>query len=99
MRTKIWNWVLLEYASVGLNGLCEDKVMNALAKTLNEIHEKDMFDKRIPVDDDLSVLLYRSGTVEVHIVIAEKLSTYESWDNPNYIVKANLKTDGNIGLS
>ena len=87
MKTKIREWLLAEYASVGVDGLRIDTVMNVLADTLNEIHDKDMFDKRISMSKNLSVLLYRSGTVEIHINIEGKLSTYESWENPNYIVK------------
>ncbi len=61
----------------------------AIGKMLNDIHDKDMFNKRLSVSKYVSVLMYRDGTVEVHISIEEKLSTYESWKNPNYIRKEN----------
>jgi hypothetical protein len=97
MKTEIKNWILAEYAGVDIavDGVKLDKWMNDLAVTLNQIHDKDMFDKRIALSENLqiSVLLYRSGAIEVHINIDGKLSTYESWENPNYIVKAKQETE------
>ena len=81
MTTQIKNWLLNEYASVGKN-LQIDSVMGAISDTIKEIKEKQLFDKRINVSKNISVLVYESGTVEVHISIDGVLSTYSSFKQP-----------------
>jgi hypothetical protein len=97
MKTKISSWILAEYVGVGIavDGKQLDTWIKDLTVTLSQIHDKDLFDKRIALSENqhISVLLYRSGTVEVHINVEGKLSTYESWENPNYIVKSKIGTE------
>jgi len=81
MTTQIKNWLLNEYASVGKN-LQIDSVVGAINDTIKEIKEKQLFDKRINISKNISVLVYESGTIEVHISMDGVLSTYKSFQQP-----------------
>jgi hypothetical protein len=76
---KVRNWLLEEYKNVQIEGLQIDTVMCVLEDTLKEIAQKEMYDVRLPMSKNLSVLLYKSGTFEVHISIPKVLSTYNDF--------------------
>jgi len=65
----------------GIEGLRINTVLSAIKDTLAEIENLQMFDKRINVSENISVLRYKSGTVEIHISIKGVLSTYETFAN------------------
>jgi hypothetical protein len=77
---KIKNWLVSEYEQAGIEDLKIDSVMGALNSTVAEIKEKGLYDKRFALSKNLSVLLYGSGAVEVHINRPE-LSNFELFTN------------------
>lgn len=81
MTTEIKNWLEKEYASAGIKNLQIDAVMGAIKEALKEIEDKELFDQRLNVSKNISVLMYKeSKSVEVHISIDGVLSTYELFE-------------------
>lgn len=88
MTTEIKNWLEKEYASVGIKNLQIDAVMGAIKEALKEIEGKELFDKRLNVSKNISVLMYKeSKSVEVHISINGVLSTYELFEQESREMK------------
>lgn len=81
MYENIREWLLKEYEQAGIQGLRIETVMSVLNDTLAQIEEKGAYDKRFLMSKNLSVLLYKSGTIEVHIGIENVLSTYKEFRN------------------
>lgn len=82
MDTKIREWLIAEYKQVGINSLRVNTVMSALHDSLAEISKKGCYNKRFAISKNLSVLMYKSGTIEVHIGIDGVLSTYKEFACP-----------------
>jgi hypothetical protein len=81
MKNEIKAWLITEHEQVGIEGLRIDSVMSAIEHELAEIKRRELFDKRFSISKNISVLMYRSGTVEVHIGIKDVLSAYKEFTN------------------
>jgi len=57
-----------------------EKIFLLIKKSLKEMKNRDIYDKRISINDYISILIYRSGTIEVHINVKGVVSTYESFE-------------------
>ena len=77
--TTVKNWLLSEYAKVGIEGLRIASVMRVLTDTLEEIKKTDQYRKQFKMSKNLSVLLYKTGDFEVHINIKNAQSTYSTY--------------------
>lgn len=88
MTTEIKNWLEKEYASAGIKDLQIDAVMGAIKEALKEIEDKELFNQRLNVSKNISVLMYKeSKSVEVHISIDGVLSTYELFEQESREMK------------
>ncbi len=76
---NIQNWLINLYNELKIENLKINSVMSAINETIVFIKKNNMFSKRISISKNLSILLYESGTVEVHCSIKEVVSTYESF--------------------
>ena len=80
---KIRNWLVDLYLELEIKGLQIDSVMSAIKEKYEQIKLSKQFGKRFAISKNLSILLYESGTVEVHCSIKEVVSTYESFKEYN----------------
>ena len=92
---KIKNYLEEEYKNAGIEGLRTNTVLSAIKDTLAGIDKQQMFDKRINVNKNISVLKYKSGTIEVHISIEGVFSTYKTFKTElaKYIVLTKNKKE------
>lgn len=76
---KIRNWLVDLYLELGIKGLQIDSVMSAIKEKYEQIKLSKQFGKRFAISKNLSILVYESGTVEIHCTIKNVVSTFESF--------------------
>jgi len=80
MEKAIENWLISLYEEIGIKNPKMNSIMSAIKNGISEIKEKGLFDKRFNVSRNISVLVYESGAVEIHVSIAGVVSTYECFE-------------------
>jgi len=67
MYDQIELWLIKEYKEAGIEGLQIKAVMGAIKDTIKHTKIVGMFEHRLAVSKYISVLVYPSNNVEVHI--------------------------------
>ena len=76
---EIRNWLVNLYLELGIKGLQIESVLSVIKKAYEQIKISKQFGKRFAVSKNLSILVYESGTVEIHCTIKNVFSTFESF--------------------
>jgi hypothetical protein len=87
---EINNWLSELYSDAGL--VLQGAIFEVIEDTLNLIERGETYGKRIDVSANVSVLMYESGTIEVHVSREEIGSTYETFyaEQPVKLVKIKI---------
>ena len=95
---EIRNWLVDLYLELGIKGLQIESVMSVIKKEYEQIKISKQFGKRFAVSKNLSILVYESGTVEIHCTIKNVFSTFESFSMNRWTNKivAKLSSNGNL---